>query len=87
MIAYSSVYGNTKKAVEVLAQKLEEKGCPKAWVFDLVRDDMAEAAEEAFRMVNWFCHNHLQCRYLSVHENIHRPSDRKKLSEPYDRSD
>ena len=49
VITYSSVYGNTKKAVEVLAQKLEEKGCPKVSVFDLARDDMAEAVEEAFR--------------------------------------
>ena len=49
MIAYTSVYGNTKKAVEVLAQKLEEKGCPKVSVFDLARDDMAEAVEDAFR--------------------------------------
>ena len=38
-----------KKAVEVLAQKLEEKGCPKVTVFDLARDDMAEAVEDAFR--------------------------------------
>ena len=49
VIAYSSVYGNTKKAAEVLAQKLEEKGCPKVSVFDLARDDMAEAVEDAFR--------------------------------------
>ena len=49
MIAYTSVYGNTKKAVELLAQKLEEKGCPKVTVFDLARDDMAEAIEDAFR--------------------------------------
>ena len=49
VIAYSSVYGNTKKAVEVLAQKLEEKSCPKVSVFDLARDDMAEAVEDAFR--------------------------------------
>lgn len=49
VIAYSSVYGNTKKAVEVLTQKLEEKGCPKVSVFDLARDDMAEAVEDAFR--------------------------------------
>ena len=48
VIAYSSVYGNTKKAVEVLAQKLEEKGCPKVTVFDLSRDDMAKAVEDAF---------------------------------------
>ena len=49
VIAYTSVYGNTKKAVEILAEKLKEKGCPKVTVFDLVRDDMAEAVEEAFR--------------------------------------
>ena len=49
MIAYTSVYGHTKKAAELLAQKLEEKGCPKVTVFDLARDDMAEAVEDAFR--------------------------------------
>jgi len=49
LIAYTSVYGNTKKAVELLAQKLEEKGCPKVAVADLARDDMAEAVEDAFR--------------------------------------
>ena len=43
VIAYTSVYGNTKKAVEILAEKLKEKGCPKVTVFDLARDDMAEA--------------------------------------------
>ena len=49
VIAYSSVYGNTKKAVELLAQKLRDKGCPKVSVTDLARDDMAEAVEDAFR--------------------------------------
>ena len=49
VIAYTSVYGNTKKAVELLAQKLTEKGCPKVTVTDLARDDMAEAVEDAFR--------------------------------------
>ena len=49
MIAYTSVYGHTKKAAELLAQKLEEKGCPKVVVCDLAREDMAEAVEEAFR--------------------------------------
>lgn len=49
MIAYTSVYGNTKKAVELLAEKLKEKGCPKVVVTDLAREDMAEAVEEAFR--------------------------------------
>ena len=49
MIAYTSVYGNTKKAVELLAEKLKEKGCPKVVVTDLAREDMAEAVEDAFR--------------------------------------
>lgn len=49
MIAYTSVYGNTKKAVELLTEKLKEKGCPKVVVTDLAREDMAEAVEDAFR--------------------------------------
>jgi len=49
VIAYTSIYGNTKAAVELLAQKLEEKGCPKVVVNDLARCDMAEAVEDAFR--------------------------------------
>ncbi len=49
VIAYTSVYGNTKAAVELLAQKLEENGCPKVVVNDLARCDMAEAVEDAFR--------------------------------------
>jgi len=49
VIAYTSVYGNTKKAVMLLAEKLKEKGCPKVVVNDLARCDMAEAVEDAFR--------------------------------------
>ena len=49
MIAYTSVYGNTKKAVEELAECLRAKGCPKVVVNDLARCDMAEAVEDAFR--------------------------------------
>lgn len=49
VIAYTSVYGNTKKAVELLAEKLRNGGCPKVAVTDLARDDMAEAVEDAFR--------------------------------------
>ena len=49
VIAYTSIYGHTKAAVELLAKKLEEKGCPKVTVTDLARDDMAEAVEDAFR--------------------------------------
>ena len=49
VIAYTSVYGNTKRAVEQLAQKLKENGCPKVVINDLARCDMAEAIEDAFR--------------------------------------
>ena len=53
VIAYSSVYGHTKEAVELLEAKLREKGCPRVVVTDLARDDQAEAVEDAFR------HGHL----------------------------
>ena len=49
MIAYTSVYGHTKAAVELLAEKLKAKGCPKVVVNDLAREDMAECVEDAFR--------------------------------------
>ncbi len=49
VIAYTSIYGHTKAAVELLAQKLKDKGCPKVVVNDLARCDMAEAVEDAFR--------------------------------------
>lgn len=49
VIAYTSVYGNTKNAVDKLAELLKEKGCPKVVVNDLARCDMAEAVEDAFR--------------------------------------
>ena len=48
-IFYTSVYGHTKEAAELLAEKLKELGCPKVAVSDLARDDMAEAVEDAFR--------------------------------------
>ena len=49
VIAYTSVYGHTKRAVEQLAEKLTRKGCPKVPVYDLARCDMAEAVSSAFR--------------------------------------
>ena len=49
VIAYTSVYGHTKKAVDLLADKLRSKGCPKAVVYDLARDDMSLALSDAFR--------------------------------------
>ncbi|MDO4473423.1 MAG: FprA family A-type flavoprotein [Eubacteriales bacterium] len=48
-IAYASVYGHTKAAAELLAAKLEEKGCEKVAIADLAREDMAECVEDAFR--------------------------------------
>ena len=49
VIAYTSVYGSTKQAALLLADKLREKGCPKVTVTDLAREDMHEAVEDAFR--------------------------------------
>lgn len=49
MVAYTSVYGNTKQAAEYLAEKLKEKSCPKVAITDLARSDMAENVEDAFR--------------------------------------
>ena len=49
VVAYTSIYGHTKAAVDLLVQKLQEKGCPKVSVHDLARTDMAEAVEDAFR--------------------------------------
>ena len=49
MIAYTSVYGHTRAAAELLAEKLTAKGCPKVVVADLAREDMAECVEDAFR--------------------------------------
>lgn len=49
MIAYTSIYGNTEKAVKLLAEELEKQGCEKVVICDLAREDMAEAVEDAFR--------------------------------------
>ncbi len=49
VIAYTSVYGHTRAAAELLAKKLADRGCPKVSVTDLARDDMPEAVEDAFR--------------------------------------
>lgn len=49
LIAYASVYGNTRLAAEMLAEKLKAKGCPKVVLTDLAREDMAECVEDAFR--------------------------------------
>ncbi len=49
VIAYTSIYGNTKKAVELLTQSLQAKGCPNVRVYDLARCDMAQAVADAFR--------------------------------------
>lgn len=49
VVAYTSVYGNTKRAAEIIAEKLTAKGCPKVVVHDLARCDMSEAVADAFR--------------------------------------
>lgn len=49
MIAYASVYGNTKKAAELLGEELKANGCPRVVVADLAREDMAECIADAFR--------------------------------------
>ena len=49
LIAYTSIYGNTRRAALLLAEKLKERGCPKVVVTDLARADMTEAVEDAFR--------------------------------------
>mgnify|MGYP005866385075 FL=1 len=49
VLAYTSVYGHTKEAVDLLADRLREKGCAHVVVHDLARTDMAEAVEDAFR--------------------------------------
>lgn len=49
VIAYTSVYGHTRKAIDLLADKLRSKGCPKVVVYDLARDDMSLALSDAFR--------------------------------------
>lgn len=49
MIAYASVYGNTKKAAELLGEELKANGCPRVVVADLAREDMAECIKDAFR--------------------------------------
>lgn len=53
VVAYTSVYGHTKAAVELLAEKLKSKGCPNVLVYDLARDDMSQAVSDAF------CYNKL----------------------------
>jgi len=87
VIAYTSVYGNTKKAVELLAQKLEEKGCPKVTVFDLARDDMAKAVEDAFRygklVLATITYNGV---LFSRYAYLHRRTLQTQLPEPYHRS-
>lgn len=49
VVAYTSVYGHTKEAVELLVKQLKEKKCPKVVVYDLARDDMSKAVSDAFR--------------------------------------
>ena len=77
VIAYTSVYGHTKKAVELLAAKLEEKGCPRVVVTDLARDDQAEAVEDAFRCGHLVLATTTYCGgfFPTMHEFIHHLTD------------
>ncbi len=78
-----------KKLQRLLADKLKEKGCPKVVVYDLARDDMSAAVEDAFRygklVLATMTYN---AEHLPVYAGIHRePSDRAQLPEPHHRSD
>ena len=77
VIAYTSVYGHTKEAVELLAAKLEEKGCPRVVVTDLARDDQAEAVEDAFRHGHLVLATTTYCGgvFPAMHEFIHHLLD------------
>ena len=77
VIAYTSVYGHTKQAVELLAAKLEEKGCPRVVVTDLARDDQAEAVEDAFRHGHLVLATTTYCGgyFPAMHEFIHHLLD------------
>ena len=69
VIAYTSVYGHTRDAVYLLAEKLRSKGCPRVLVYDLARDDMSLAISDAFRYSKLVsCYYHLQREHLSIYE-------------------
>ncbi len=88
MIAYTSVYGHTKQAVEKLATMLFQRGCPKVIVHDLARDDMSVCVRGGCFPLQQADpgHHHVQWRDLPLHERFYQPSDREKLSEPHHRS-
>lgn len=77
VIAYTSVYGHTKAAVELLEQKLKEYGCPRVVVTDLARDDQAEAVEDAFRYGHLVLATTTYCGdfFPTMHEFIHHLTD------------
>ena len=65
VLAYTSVYGHTKEAVELLADQLRKKGCPAVKVYDLARDDMAAAVSDAF------CYNKLVLSTTTYNADIY----------------
>ena len=77
VIAYTSVYGHTKEAVELLEAKLKEHGCPRVVVTDLARDDQAEAVEDAFRHGHLVLATTTYCGayFPAMHEFIHHLLD------------
>ncbi len=79
VVAYTSVYGHTKEAVELLVKQLKEKKCPKVVVYDLARDDMASAVSDAFRynklVLATTTYN--ASMYPFMHDYIHRLVEHK----------
>ena len=72
VIAYTSIYGHTAKAVSLLDEKLRVKGCPGIHMYDLARCDMSEAVADAFscgKLV--LATTTLQRRHISSHEKFH----------------
>ncbi len=80
-IAYASVYGHTKQAAEELARALEERGQTVS-LFDLARDDMAEAVEDAFRYDRLVLASITYAGYLPVYDHVHPYACRARVSKP-----
>lgn len=78
-IAYASIHGNTKKAAELFAKKLEEKGCERVVISDLAREDMAECVEDAFRhdRLVLFCSTYNMCMFPPMSQFLEALVERK----------
>ena len=88
MIAYTSVYGHTGKAAELLAEKLRLGGCPKVVVHDLARCDMAQAVADAFRYGKLvLATTTYNADVFPFMRDLYRASDRAQLPEPHGGAD